>query len=779
MKKFVLLVIFFTFKTIYPQQQEIDSLQKLISVIENDSLKLSYYHNICVLCDIKDNFKYGTQALKLIEELDKKASNISKIRLLKHKAEFNDILFIYYQNTNDIKKQYEIKQQQALIYYDIKDTVNLEGTYSDIIDILFEQKKTNDAFELATKRLNKYEKSKSLNYVAFYQSKLGALYDKINYYDKMVEYYQKNLNTNIKINDLKGVAFAHSLLARAYYYNHKPQMAIEHSLKSLHYFEKENNKRAIFRALLETSSIYTSLRNFNKSIELSNQALMIAVDFKDSSMVSNVLFGRISIYTEMKDYTNAIAYGKRWYNISVIENNGFNMLNAGILISRNCLNMNQINEATKYIHISDSIAEVSKDIYALRNLYEIKFVLNSKKKKFELALENRLQFEKLNDSIRILENHSGLEKNEMISEFEKAQSKIKDEQLIKDQKAQIERNKQNNIIISVSSGLIIVLVLLIMIFKNYKQKQKSNLVLSQRNEEIIKQKRLVEEKHKEITDSINYAERIQRSFLATQTHLDGNINKNTGLDSARPDNYFIFFQPKDVVSGDFYWSSTLLNGNFALATADSTGHGVPGAIMSLLNITSLEKAIETETSPDKILNLTRTIIIERLKKDGSADGGKDGMDCSVCVYDFNNKKLFIAAAHNPVWIVRTAVISSGVEKDSDLKNGLDSARPDIEVIEIKPDKMPVGKHDRQDIPFTLHEIDLQEGDVVYTLTDGFTDQFGGEKGKKYMSKNLRELLAANAHLPMSEQKELLQKTFSDWKGSLEQIDDVTVIGVRI
>ncbi|MFO0433802.1 MAG: SpoIIE family protein phosphatase, partial [Sphingobacteriaceae bacterium] len=262
-----------------------------------------------------------------------------------------------------------------------------------------------------------------------------------------------------------------------------------------------------------------------------------------------------------------------------------------------------------------------------------------------------------------------------------------------------------------------------------------------RTAEVVEQKHLIEEKHKEITDSINYAERIQRSFLATQTHLNENLN-----------DYFILFKPKDVVSGDFYWSATLNNGNFALVTADSTGHGVPGAIMSLLNITSLEKAIETQTAPAEILNATRKTIIERLKKDGSEFGGKDGMDASLIVYDFKNKKLVVAAAHNPVWIVRGT-----------------------ETIEIKPDKMPVGKHDRDSVSFTQQEIELQKGDIVYSLTDGFPDQFGGPLGKKFMSKNLRALLATNSHLPMQQQKKLLEKTFTEWVNDLEQVDDVTII----
>ena len=267
----------------------------------------------------------------------------------------------------------------------------------------------------------------------------------------------------------------------------------------------------------------------------------------------------------------------------------------------------------------------------------------------------------------------------------------------------------------------------------------------ERTEEVVRQRHIVEEKHKEITDSINYAERIQRSFLATKDLLDQNLK-----------DHFVFFKPKDVVSGDFYFAEKLTNESFLLATADSTGHGVPGAIMSLLNITSLEKAIENQDQPSDILNTTRKIIIERLKKDGSAEGGKDGMDCSVICFDFKKKKIIVSASNNPVWIVRGS-----------------------ETIEIKPDKMPVGKHDKQDVSFTQQTIDIKKGDVIYTLTDGFSDQFGGSLGKKFMSKKLRELLSKNAHLPMEEQRTILENTFISWVGDLEQIDDVTLIGVRV
>ena len=265
-------------------------------------------------------------------------------------------------------------------------------------------------------------------------------------------------------------------------------------------------------------------------------------------------------------------------------------------------------------------------------------------------------------------------------------------------------------------------------------------------EAVEKQKDIIEEVHREITDSINYAERIQRSFLATEELLNENLNE-----------YFVFFKPKEAVSGDFYWAGKLNNGNFAIVNADSTGHGVPGAIMSILNISSIEKAVEKGISdPAEIFNDTRTTIIERLKKDGSPEGGKDGMDASLISLDKGHNKLKYVAAHNPIWIVRNE-----------------------ELIEIKGEKMPVGKHDMDQQPFSGGEFELQKGDIVYTMTDGYQDQFGGEKGKKFKVKALKNLILQNAKLSMQTQKDILNKTFDEWKNSLEQVDDVCLIGIKI
>ncbi|MCW3077213.1 MAG: rsbU 7 [Bacteroidetes bacterium] len=285
-----------------------------------------------------------------------------------------------------------------------------------------------------------------------------------------------------------------------------------------------------------------------------------------------------------------------------------------------------------------------------------------------------------------------------------------------------------------------------------RQQELENTV-AERTAEVVEQKELIEEKQKEIVDSINYAKRIQSAMLASEQLFTKNLK-----------NYFVLFEPKDIVSGDFYWASALVDGRFALVTADSTGHGVPGAMMCMLNISCLNEAVNERkyTSAAAILDHARQRIISSLAEDGSEEGGKDGMDCSVTIFDFANKKLTYAAANNPVWIFR--------------KNDETGA---IELLELKPDRMPVGKHAKDNVPFTEKIIDLKSGDVVYTLTDGYCDQFGGPRQKKFTYKRLKEILAKISAQSPKEQKAVLQKTFEEWRGTQEQVDDVLIIGVMI
>ena len=271
-------------------------------------------------------------------------------------------------------------------------------------------------------------------------------------------------------------------------------------------------------------------------------------------------------------------------------------------------------------------------------------------------------------------------------------------------------------------------------------------VIESYEETVLTQKKQIEERSKEITDSINYAKRIQYTLLAHGEFLKNNLPE-----------HFILFKPKDIVSGDFYWATRTSprgggrEGAFYLAVCDSTGHGVPGAFMSLLNISFLNEAISEKNivNPNEVFNYVRKRLITTI----SQEGGQDGMDGILCCID--NGKITYAGANNAPVLVRND-----------------------QLIEQPADKMPIGKGESTS-DFNLYSIEVNKGDLLYLFTDGFADQFGGPKGKKYKYKQLEEKLKSISNLPLSEQKSILERSFNDWKGELEQVDDVLVIGIRI
>jgi serine phosphatase RsbU (regulator of sigma subunit) len=273
-----------------------------------------------------------------------------------------------------------------------------------------------------------------------------------------------------------------------------------------------------------------------------------------------------------------------------------------------------------------------------------------------------------------------------------------------------------------------------------------NLIYSR---EISQQRDVIEEKNKDIVSSIHYAQRIQKALLASDQLLDKHLPE-----------HFVLYKPKDIVSGDFYWGE-LVNSKFILCTGDCTGHGVPGAFMSLLGVSFLNEIVKEKkiTRPDLVFNHLRDDIIKVLNPEGTHDEGKDGMDAVLCSFDFKNMVLELACANNPMWIIRQN-----------------------QLLEFKPDKQPIGMYriaEEEGKPFTLQTIPLQKGDLVYTFTDGYADQFGGGKGKKFKYKQLQEILLKISGLPLKEQHAVLDQTIEDWKGALDQVDDILLIGIRV
>jgi ligand-binding sensor domain-containing protein/serine phosphatase RsbU (regulator of sigma subunit) len=269
---------------------------------------------------------------------------------------------------------------------------------------------------------------------------------------------------------------------------------------------------------------------------------------------------------------------------------------------------------------------------------------------------------------------------------------------------------------------------------------------------VEEQKTIIESKNKDITDSMHYAKHIQNILMKEEEHVNLNLPE-----------HFIFFMPKDILSGDFYWGVEKQN-HFYLAVVDCTGHGVPGALMSMLGMVFINQITASEKlhNPAEVLNRLRNKVINELTQSGKAEMANDGMDMALLRFNLSpiaeggtTYNLQFAGANNSLYLVRNK-----------------------EIQEIKGNKQPIGHYPKSS-PFTNHEIQLQKGDIVYMFSDGYADQFGGPHGKKFKYKQLTDLLLNASHFTVKEQKEILRKTFIDWKGNLEQVDDVCVIGMRI
>ena len=370
--------------------------------------------------------------------------------------------------------------------------------------------------------------------------------------------------------------------------------------------------------------------------------------------------------------------------------------------------------------------------------------------------------------------------NELETKF-KTQEKEKEiaegkANLMKSEAEVLQQRSVRNMFIA---GFAIVLLIALWFYNRFAMKKRANDSLAQYNleilkskdeieaksTEILKQSKIVEKQHKQITDSIMYAKRIQQAVLPPQQHFDLNIPNN-----------FILFKPRDIVSGDFYWLTNKGN-KVIIAAADSTGHGVPGAFMSMLGVSFLNAIVSGNENIEahEILNQLRTQVKSSLRQTGKEGEPKDGMDIALCIIDKENMQLQYAGAYNPLILIRETNTDSMFSTEDNEESNSQA----FELIQIKADKMPIGIYIREKPSFTLHTIDIQKNDRIYLFSDGLIDQFGWKDGRKFMMKHFKQLLLEIQEHNMDKQHNLIEKAFYDWKGDVDQIDDVVVLGIQI
>jgi serine phosphatase RsbU (regulator of sigma subunit) len=529
---------------------------------------------------------------------------------------------------------------------------------------------------------------------------IAPIYDKRGLHKEAYKYYKYSYELYKKENNLRQLSVV--------VYNLTSTTRNINDMKGCEYFIKE--MEGIARQLNEddyTASLHLTKANYFLAVQKYQNALsevnegLSLIDTTESFLTYAVLLGiKSDCYKYLKDYKKSLEYSIK--GLSVVK---------------------RTDNKSEIISLYNGMAEV----YELMKDYKMALMYFNK----AVQLRDSLNTELFDTRVATLNSFNQLDKKEKELELSNKEK----------EKVSIENKRQATLLVAGTIVGFLVLILLVFSLRAYRVKQKDNVMLSEQKQEIEHQKDIVEEKQKEIVDSINYALQIQKTLIANHDFVNQTV----------PDS-FVFFQPKDIVSGDFYWA-TKKDKRFYLAVCDSTGHGVPGAFMSLLNINYLNEAIKEKniSKPNEVFDHARQRLIETISQNGRQDG-MDGI--LICIEEGSDTIHYAAANNAPI------VIS------------------DNRLMELKADKMPVGVGERKE-PFMSYSFKVKKGDLVYLYTDGFADQFGGPKGKKFKYKQLEELLLNIHSLPVKAQEETLKQKFMEWKGGLDQIDDVCVLGIRV
>ncbi len=615
-------------------------------------------------------------------------------------------------------------------------------------------------------------------------------------FNKNYQLLQNVLNASIQKKDTHLIILSYQKLGDVLWFNSIYGKAEDYYFKSLELIDSAKHPKEYAYALYSIGWIECVQKERIEKIHLLRTALNVSVLLKDTPNIAVIANSISGTYTNMynKDTTkryyidsaiNTLLYvinklkNSTWrHKLSQLETNiaqeyylKRDYLNAYKYINYALPNFNLKNNKKKYltsvllksqilnkIGYTDSarylIKKYHKDIEqindneTLKELYLILYEFEKKNKNYRKALEYHEQYQFTSDKINeelLSVKYEEMETNKEL--FKKEQSILA---LQKQAEIQQIKSQQKTYILFVA--LIFIIVIVFFLSKSIKQ----NKQIKKLHLKVSQQKNILEQKNKDIIDSINYASRIQKALITSDEYITKHFISENYFET-----YFSLYIPKDIVSGDFYWANVNLlhpDNPHYLAVCDSTGHGVPGAFMSLLNINYLTESVQEKQIyyPNDILNYVRNKLIQNLTYD---EQQKDGMDASLILFDNKYQQsltIFYTLANQQILITR------------------ENTKP----ILLSADKIPVGLfHSYQN--FNLHSFKLQKGDWLYLYTDGYKDQFGGKKGKRILHKRFIEILTQICHLNAEQQKSYLHNFFTEWKQQNEQTDDVTILGIKI
>lgn len=732
MRNWILGITLFTCSLSFGQTEYLDSLKNALQKpVSSDTMRVFQYNEIAwtyLDYSLDSTYSYLQKAMDLARK--KKYPNGT--------MDAKNTLGIYYRLNSRYAEAISIYEELIRLRKKYHQEEKLIGGYSNLGSVYYEQRNFALALKNYQKAKEQAQKLKDDERTLVLCTNLGVTYKAIGLYDQAIAEFEDGLKLSKRIKGEEASIYLN--LGTVYHDRQMNAQSIRYFLIAKKEVEKSGDYRLLETILYNLSLDYRQTKQFAKAKQMLAELKKVAQRLNEDRVWFTYYRSQANYLLDVKKYPEALKMAEMAEKLS---NQEADLLDYAEIQLTKAIIYQQMGKSKLAIQHAETALDAfndTEDANALVRTYTTLSEIWKKAGNYQLALEyfekaNSLQektdLEAVTNQIATLNSLNELERKEQDLALSKQTN-----QLIR-----AENNRKSNLILGLFliGGLIV--ISLGISFKSNQQKKKANALLNRQNEEIEDQKSLIEEKQTEILDSIHYAKRIQESLLVQQKILK----------EALPES-FIFFQPKDIVSGDFYWA-TKRDGKFYLAICDSTGHGVPGAFMSALNITFLSEAINQLgiTEPGKIFDHVRKRLVESI----SHDGARDGMDGVLFCFDETNRKLAYAAAYNNPVVVRAG-----------------------ELIKFPADKMPVGKSDLM-TEFQTYTIDLQAGDQLFAYTDGYADQFGGEKGKKLKLANLHAYLLRISTEKITEQNDLLQEYFHMWKGDLAQVDDVCLFGVKL
>jgi serine phosphatase RsbU (regulator of sigma subunit) len=705
----------------------LDSLKFRLSEEKSDTGKILLYSQISHELQFNDIAESASYARKAFDEA-------KKVNFKKGLGYAITQLGNIEHTKGDLAKSEEYNMEALKLLSEINDLKGIAICYNNLGIISHDRNDYSKAIEFYRKSLgiNNNINRKSGSATSLFC--IGTVYENQAKYDSALIYYFKAQEISESIGNVQLMAYAKISLANVYYMMDNFARSLQYNEDAITLYEKAGNNYGLLKVYISLGQTAARIDSLESAIWFYRQALKRGYMVQSRSDIANILFSMGQIYETKGMTDSSFTNYKKAFNLFVETENRENSALSLISLARLLNLKNSHKEAEKLLGEALSIAEEIQSPSALTAAYREMAITWSYLNDFKKAFSYLNKYSDTQDSVMNAQKQEQILKLQTQYETEKKEK----ENIILRKDQLILKSTRNSLII----GALLLILIAVIILRSLSIKKRDNLLLRQQKDEIARQKDIVESQKASITDSIRYARRIQSAMLPPD-----DLVKEILPDS------FILYLPRDIVSGDFYWIKKISENKILACAADCTGHGVPGAFMSMLGMSllsdiinrNLDQILTGNFTPSDILNNMRSRIKESLRQSGKEGESRDGMDMALCIIETDTGKVRYAGAINPLYHVSEGVLT-----------------------EIKGTRNPVGIY-LNETSFADNEVTVPGGTMIYMFSDGYFDQISSEKGK-FLSKNFKKMLAEISHLPSPEIKEALLKA---------HFDDILVIGIRV